>query len=136
MMSKGAFKRFLSEAKKGDSFWAERSILDFTSDLHQLLKDKGKSKSDLAEAIGSSPAYISKVFNGNVNFTIQTMVKLTRALNGQVSIRVTHEDRHVRWFDTIGGGAIASDDGTDWAKGTSLHDRLPGVVRTRVSTSG
>ncbi|MCF6178584.1 MAG: helix-turn-helix domain-containing protein, partial [Geopsychrobacter sp.] len=103
-MSKGAFKALLKEARKTDSYWVEKAILEFSSELHMLMKSKGTSKTELAAIIGTSPAYITKVFRGNANFTIESMVKLTRALDGRLHFHVSGEEKRTRWFDVIDGG--------------------------------
>jgi transcriptional regulator with XRE-family HTH domain len=103
-MSRGAFKSFINEAKKKDSYWVESAILEFTSELHMLMKLKEITKSELSVIIGTSPAYITKVFRGNANFTIESMVKLTRALGGKLHIHVAGEEKRARWFNVIDGG--------------------------------
>jgi len=44
--------------------------------------------SAIAKKIGSSAAYITKIFRGDSNMTIETMVKLARATGGQLEIKV------------------------------------------------
>jgi transcriptional regulator with XRE-family HTH domain len=46
------------------------------------------TRSDLARRLGVSPAYITKVLRGNVNFTVESMVRLVRAAGGEVKIQV------------------------------------------------
>lgn len=40
----------------------------------------------LAESIGVSPAYVSKVLHGDVNFTLETMTKLAMAVGSRVEV--------------------------------------------------
>ena len=82
------------------------------------MQAKGTTKSELATIIGSSPAYITKIFKGNANFTIESMVKLTRALNGRINFHITQEDRVVRWFDIIDGGIANQPENDTWAHGS------------------
>lgn len=107
-MSK-SFKKLFTEAKKRDSYWVEHAILEFTSELYLLMKSKGITKSELAEIIGTSPAYITKVFSGNANFTIETMVKLTRALEGKLHIHVADKETRVYWMGSIDGRKAEDD---------------------------
>jgi len=68
------------------------------------MERKGISKKDLAEAIGTSQAYITKVFKGKANFTIATMTKLSKAIGGRVNIHVTsEEEKNPRWYRAIEG---------------------------------
>lgn len=130
-MSKGAFKSFLQDAKKRDSYWIEKVILEFTSELHKLMLENGTTKKELANAIGTSPAYITKVFRGNANFTIESMVKLTRALDGKLSIHVSHKNSKVIWRDVIEGGK-KTQEAEAWA---SIAGRV-GIHKKRVAVHG
>ena len=92
------FKELFDRAKKSDSYWVEKAILEFTEDIYAEMKRQGKSYSDMARILGTSPAYITKVFRGNANFTIQSMVKLSRALGCRFHARAIHENNNVNWF--------------------------------------
>lgn len=98
-----SFKGLLADVEKRDSYWSEKAITDFSVELFQLMKQRGLSKKDFAEKIGKSQAYITKVFKGNANFTIETMVKLTMALDGDLSLHITpKEEENIRWFRAVG----------------------------------
>jgi antitoxin component HigA of HigAB toxin-antitoxin module len=81
-MKKKSFKELLNEAKEQDTYWIGSAILDFTEGLYKMMEANGVSRSDLARRLGVSPAYITKVLRGNVNFTIDSMVRLVRAAGG------------------------------------------------------
>lgn len=53
----------------------------------------------MAKRIASSPAYISKVFRGDSNLTIESMVKLARATGGQLDIRIVDGATAVSHWD-------------------------------------
>lgn len=86
-MSKG-LKDFLAKARQGDAYWVEHAKLEFSVMLEQRRKSASMSLSELAKKIGTSAAYISKVFRGDSNLTIESMVKLARATGGQLDIRI------------------------------------------------
>jgi transcriptional regulator with XRE-family HTH domain len=73
-----SFADTFQEAMQQDKFWTEYAILEFTTRLSQVMKQKGISKAELARRMETSPAYITKVFRGNANLTISSMVKLAR----------------------------------------------------------
>ena len=56
--------------------------------LEQQRRAAGLSYADLAKKMGTSAAYISKVFRGETNLTIESMVKLARATGGQLDARI------------------------------------------------
>lgn len=99
-----SFSNLWNDLENDELFLVEKNILEFTLQLHQLMKRRGISKKDLAEAIGTSQAYITKVFKGKANFTIATMTKLSKAVGGRVNIHVTgEEEKNPRWYRAIEG---------------------------------
>lgn len=97
-----ALLKFTELAKGKDVFWVERAKLDFAIALEAQRQNAGMSYSAIAEKIGTSAAYITKVFRGDANMTIETMVKLARATGGKASIQVVDERaRSGSWADTI-----------------------------------
>jgi len=87
-MKKKSFKELFNEAKERDSYWAASMILDFTEGLHKIMEANGVNWSELARRLRVSPAYITKVLRGNVNFTVDSTVRLVRAAGGEVHIQV------------------------------------------------
>ncbi len=98
-MSQVKYSKMLSDAKKSVEYWTEFAILGFTEELARLMAEKNVSRTELAKRIGSSQAYITKVLRGNVNFTLATITKLTRALDSVVNIHLSAEDVIVCWYD-------------------------------------
>lgn len=101
-MAEKSFKGLIDKAKERDSYWVGKAVSDFTEDLYSLMESRGVSKAELSKRLGSSPAYVTKVLRGNTNFTIESMVRMVRALNGQLCIHVGRAEDHVRWFDVVG----------------------------------
>ena len=87
-----AFKDFFAAARQHAEYWAELAILDFTSALESRMERLNVSRAELAERVGASPAYISKVLNGTTNFTVKSMATLAHALGQRISIRVEDQD--------------------------------------------
>ena len=75
--------------------------MDFTDSLEALMQRRGVNKSELARRIDTSPAYITKILRGSSNFTLETMVKLVRALNGELHVRACAKEDDARWFHAI-----------------------------------
>lgn len=82
---------YLAERKKTDVYWVESAKLDFAMALEKQIRLAGLSYANLAKKIGTSAAYISKVFRGDTNMTIETMVKLSRASGARLQIEVVNE---------------------------------------------
>ena len=75
------FDQFFAEAEKDVNYWVEMVILEFTEQTLARMKELNISKSQLAEKLGVSPAFVTKLLRGTNNYTLQTMVKVARALD-------------------------------------------------------
>lgn len=73
----------------------------------------GMTQADLARAIGKSPAYVSRILNGDTNFTLETMAALAMAVDGDIAIRLCGRDDRVMWVaHTLGGDRQGDTTGT------------------------
>ncbi len=90
MKMSSKLKAFVEEAKKSDEFWVERAKLDFALALEKQRRAVDMTYAAIAEKIKSSKAYMSKVFRGDSNLTIESMVKLARATGGTLDIQIVH----------------------------------------------
>ena len=92
---------YLAERKKTDVYWVESAKLDFAMALEKQIRLAGLSYATLAKKIGTSAAYISKIFRGDTNMTIETMVKLTRASGARLNIEIVSESVATQSWDNI-----------------------------------
>ncbi len=68
------------EAQKDPAYWTAKVTHSFAISLNNMMIKKNVTRTDLAKKVGVSKAYITKVLRGEVNFTIETMVKFAMAL--------------------------------------------------------
>ncbi|MCB1955761.1 MAG: helix-turn-helix transcriptional regulator [Rhodocyclaceae bacterium] len=103
MALSGPLADLLRKAKDGDSYWIESAKLDLSVELERLRTAKGLSYAELARRLGSSAAYVSKIFRGDANLTIETVVKLARAMDGHIRISAVWEveDTGSKWASAI-----------------------------------
>lgn len=94
-------QQLLEEAKKNDPYWVEKAKIDFSVALERQRKSAGLTYAALAKKIGSSAAYITKIFRGDSNLTIESMVKLARASGGRLNIEVVHAESQVRQWEAL-----------------------------------
>jgi predicted XRE-type DNA-binding protein len=83
-------KSFVESAKNDDFYWVEKIKLDFAIELDRCRRDLNMTASEFAKELGVSRAYMSKLFRGDVNLTIKSMVKLARAAGARISLS-THD---------------------------------------------
>lgn len=86
-----ALKELLQSAEQRDSYWVESAKLAFAVELHNRCRLAGITNAQLAKKLGTSAAYITKVFRGDTNFTIETMVKLARAAGAALDVKLVEE---------------------------------------------
>jgi transcriptional regulator with XRE-family HTH domain len=98
------FKALIREAEKSEGYWTASVVLKFTEDLCQLMENKNISRVELANRLGVSPAYITKVLRGNINLTIDSMVRLARAVGAMAHIHVAPENQEIHWRGYVKGG--------------------------------
>jgi len=100
-MSK-SLQTFVAQAKEGDSYWVEHAKLHFSIALEKQRRLSGISYAALAKKIGASTAFITKVFRGDSNLTIESMDKLARATGGRVNIQIINEKTDSKiWVGTL-----------------------------------
>jgi transcriptional regulator with XRE-family HTH domain len=85
-MTAHSFADLYREAKEHDDYWVAGLVHDFTEALARRMEEQGVSRAELARRIGTSQAYVTRVLRGNVNFTLATLVKLARAVGGEVRL--------------------------------------------------
>jgi transcriptional regulator with XRE-family HTH domain len=103
-----SFKSILEEAKTHIEFWLQGAIVDFTEEVVRRMGEEGVTRAKLAEKINVNPAYITKILRGNTNFTLETMVKVSRALNSRVRIHLQREDCQTEWIEFLKNEPAAS----------------------------
>lgn len=114
-MALKSFKKLLTEAKQRDSYWVEKAKLNFSIELTNFFKKSGITQASLAEKLNTSPAYITKVFRGDANFTIETMVKLARSVDGELQIHISPKQSNEQWFDVLKSQQLPNKDTTsEW----------------------
>ena len=73
------------------------------------------SKADLAKKISSSPAYITKVLRGDSNLTIESLVKLSDAIDADLEINICPRANKVH-FDTFFHQHKSKEQNNAWLK--------------------
>lgn len=84
MSLRKSLENFYEDVKNDPEFIAEDLILRITEKISRIMKDKNISKSELAERLNTSKAYITKLLNGNPNMTVMTISKLSAVLGEEI----------------------------------------------------
>ncbi len=99
-MKRKSFQDLFDKARQRDTFLSAKIILDFTEGLYGLMQENKISSVELAKRLGASPAYITKVLRGDINFTVETMVRLAKAVGGSVQVHMGPREI-TRWVGVI-----------------------------------
>ncbi len=83
-----ALKALIQESAQSDEYWVEQAKIDFATSLESRRRASLLSYKEVAARLKTSAAYISKVFRGDSNLTIESMVKLARATGGHLEVKV------------------------------------------------
>jgi len=84
------FEKELKKLENNSDALAYKYILDFSENVLGILDKQGiKNKNKfLANKLGTSPAYISKLFNGKTNFTVKKLIEIAKAVDYKLEINL------------------------------------------------
>ena len=85
-MSYKSWQEFVQAARQSPEYWEFGAILDFTEAMVREMDRQQITRAELARRLGSSPAYVTKILRGDANFTLETMVKIARALDTELRV--------------------------------------------------
>jgi transcriptional regulator with XRE-family HTH domain len=86
-----SFPELFAEAEAHADYSVAGAILEFTESLVREMERQGVTRSELARRIGVTPAYVTKILRGQANFTLDTMVRLARALGSDLHVQIGAE---------------------------------------------
>ena len=81
----GERSTFVEDAKwrQENALWLRRSRRVAYA-IMNYMQDNGLSRNDIAEKLGVSPQYVSKILSGNVNFSFKTVSEIEESLGIEV----------------------------------------------------
>ena len=94
---------FAKLAKENESYWIEKAVLQFTEEVVSKMEQQNLSRTELAARIGVSPPHITQILRGSTNFTLQSMVKVSRALGCELQTHLQPQGMRSHWFDLLLG---------------------------------
>ncbi|HVR12099.1 MAG TPA: helix-turn-helix transcriptional regulator [Thermoanaerobaculia bacterium] len=87
-MKPRSFTELYRQAERHDDYWIAGASFAFTENVVREMEHQGLTRTALAERLGATPAYVTKLLRGRVNFTLATMVRLSRALGADLHIHL------------------------------------------------
>lgn len=92
-----ALKAKADQARTSHAYHAEGASIRFTEAVIARMESCGITRTDLAEKIGTSPAYVTKILRGDTNFTLESMVKIAQALDCEMDFELRPLTRKVTY---------------------------------------
>ncbi|MEZ5124906.1 MAG: helix-turn-helix transcriptional regulator [Thermoleophilia bacterium] len=91
--------RFIENPLAHQTYWRELAMLQFTEELHRMMSERKMNRKQLADALGTSKAYVTRVLRGDANFTLGTMVRLASAVGGELRTHIAPSGSISSWQD-------------------------------------
>ena len=88
MQPRDWFERRLQEYKDDPEFQTELLLLDINEQIVERMVARGIRRSELAQRLGSSRAFVTQLLNGKPNLTIKTLVQVANALDMAVNVQL------------------------------------------------
>lgn len=80
------FDQILADHKDDFDFKYETKLIEITEDICRILEESGMNRKDLSEVLGTSKSAVTKMLDGNTNFTLKRLLKVADALDRELSI--------------------------------------------------
>ncbi len=74
------FQELLDRIKSMETYDSEVARDEVSNQIDALMKREDVSKAELARRLNKSRAYVTKILQGNANFTLDTLVKIAKVL--------------------------------------------------------
>jgi transcriptional regulator with XRE-family HTH domain len=74
------FQEMLNQIKSSESYDKEVLRGEISDQIACLMQATGVSKAELARRLNKSRAYVTKILQGNANFTLDSLVQIARVL--------------------------------------------------------
>ena len=87
-MSKKSFAALTARLIGTPSYAAERMAVAFLVDINARMLAQGVNNVELAQRMGTTRSYITRLFRGSANLSVQTMSRLAEAVDCSVWIKL------------------------------------------------
>ncbi len=121
-----SFAKLFSERRKTPQYHSQELAVSFLADLNESMKAGEITNAELARRAGVSPAYITKVFRGPSNLSVDTIAKLAMAVGTRASLRLENRASHLAWQSHTRGDRNRPQ--WDWANMGEDRDAAPCFV--------
>lgn len=95
-MKTASLSELLDQFKDDIDFKTEQATIDFLEQLSKTMEEKHISRNELAERLGASKAYVTKLLNGNANLPLKKLIAIAAAVECDLKITFSPVGRRQR----------------------------------------
>ncbi|MCC5855146.1 MAG: helix-turn-helix transcriptional regulator [Idiomarina sp.] len=89
------FSDWISDSDEDQLLLAEEGALyEVSEKLHIALKESNLTRKELADKLGKSPAYITRVLKGNHNLTVKTLASILFVLGKNFTLNLIEQNKN------------------------------------------
>jgi transcriptional regulator with XRE-family HTH domain len=88
------FDDYYSTAHKRPAYVAAGVCLALAKNIEALMNSQGITNSDLAVRLGCSKAYVTKLLRGDANLTVNTIAKISIALDAEFNFAMIQKSKY------------------------------------------
>jgi cyanate lyase len=87
------FAKLIGEAEKTADFQFERAVIDLTEIICAIMEEKDVSRMELAERLGKSEAWVTKVLCGDYEIALRAVVTILWELGYRIDMHVIRKEK-------------------------------------------
>ena len=87
-MAKTHIETLIEKYSRDDEFIVDSLLIEISAQIADAMQGEGLSQSQLAERLGITKSYVSRLLHGTKNMTIRTLCRIANALDRSVSVQL------------------------------------------------
>jgi len=91
------FVQVIDELKQSGELYVEWAKIEIAQQIYSVMKRQNVTKADLARRLGKSRSYITQILQGDANLTIESLIKVSTALNCEFEFKLNKKQVEETW---------------------------------------
>jgi len=95
------FNSIIKDLENDIDFQLEGVLIDINEQIIKHMIDQKMTRKNLADKLGYSKAYITRILQGNHNITVKTLLQIAMALDVEFSLNYKEKDIRKKWIANL-----------------------------------